>query len=154
MLYNQFVTILSNTNWYDDRFKILMTLGTIVKHQSSHLAYKLNPSMHKITNLWKFELNIGRRSGEIIKKKNLVTRSCVLKMFDFETSKSNFEVSKSTSWKITIFSKTTLHQRESYLTMFYTINLSLWLVTNTSKVYATDYFELLPIVSSPFKHEI
>ena len=112
MLYNQFVTILSNTNWYDDRFKILMTLGTIVKHQSSHLAYKLNPSMHKITNLWKFELNIGRRSGEIIKKKNLVTRSCVLKMFDFETSKSNFEVSKSTSWKITIFSKSTLHQRE------------------------------------------
>ena len=31
-----------------------------VKDQSSHLMY-LN-IMHKITNLWKFELNIGRRS--------------------------------------------------------------------------------------------
>ena len=45
-------------------------------------------------------------------------------MLDFETSHSDSEVSKSKSWKITSFSKTTLLQREPFLTMFYTINLS------------------------------
>ena len=50
-------------------------------------------------------------------------------MLDFETSKSNSEVSKSNSWKITSFSKTTLLQREPFLTMFYTINSSPLLVT-------------------------
>ena len=48
---------------------------------------------------------------------------CVL-MLDFETSSSTLEVSKSNSWKITSFSKTTSLQRELFLTMFYTINLS------------------------------
>ena len=37
---------------------------------------------------------------------------------DFETSKSNFEVSKSNSWKIASFLKATLLQREPFLTMF------------------------------------
>ena len=50
-------------------------------------------------------------------------------MLDFETSNSKSEVSKSNSWKITSFSKTTLLQREPFLTMFYTINLSPLLVT-------------------------
>ena len=45
-------------------------------------------------------------------------------MLDFETSNSKLEVSKSNSLKITYFSKTTSLQREPYLTMFYTINLS------------------------------
>ena len=45
-------------------------------------------------------------------------------MLDFETSSSKLEVSKSNSWKITSFSKTTSLQRELFLTMFYTINLS------------------------------
>ena len=45
-------------------------------------------------------------------------------MLDFGTSKSNSEVSKSNSWKITSFLKTTLLQREPVLTMFYTINVS------------------------------
>ena len=45
-------------------------------------------------------------------------------MLDFETSNSKSEVSKSNSWKITSFSKTTSLQRELFLTMFYTINLS------------------------------
>ena len=49
-------------------------------------------------------------------------------MLDFETSNSKFEVSKSNSWKITSFSKTTTLQGEPFLTMFYTINLSPLLV--------------------------
>ena len=39
-------------------------------------------------------------------------------MLDFETSKSNSEVSKSNSWKTTSFSKTMSLQREPFLTMF------------------------------------
>ena len=53
---------------------------------------------------------------------------CVL-MVDFETSSSKLEVFKSNSWKITSFSKTMALQREPFLTMFYTINLSPLLAT-------------------------
>ena len=53
---------------------------------------------------------------------------CV-QMVDFETSSSKSEVSKSNSWKIPSFSKTMALQREPFLTMFYTINLSPLLVT-------------------------
>ena len=52
-----------------------------------------------------------------------------IQMLDFETSNSKSEVSKSNTIKITSLSKTTLLQRELFLTMFYTINLSSLLVT-------------------------
>ena len=45
-------------------------------------------------------------------------------MLDFRTSNSKSEVSKSNLWKITSFSKTMLLQREPFLTIFYTINIS------------------------------
>ena len=50
-------------------------------------------------------------------------------ILDFETSKSNSEVSKSNLGKITSFLKTTLLHREPFLTMYYTINSSPLLVT-------------------------
>ena len=50
-------------------------------------------------------------------------------MVDFETSSSKSEVSKSNSWKITSYPKTMALQRVPFPTMFYTINLSLLLVT-------------------------
>ena len=50
-------------------------------------------------------------------------------MVDFETSSSKLEISKSNSWKITSISKTTPLQREPFLTMFYTANLSPLLLT-------------------------
>ena len=53
-------------------------------------------------------------------------------MVDFETSSSKLDVSKSNSWKITSFSKTMTLQKELFLTMFYTTNLSLLLVTKKS----------------------
>ena len=49
-------------------------------------------------------------------------------MLDFKTSKSKCEVSKSNSRKITSFSKTMSLQRELFLPIFYTINLSPLLV--------------------------
>ena len=68
-------------------------------------------------------------------------------MLDFGTSKSNSEVSKSNSWKFTSFSKTTLLQREPFLTMFYTINSSI--ACYQVSFYAKNYFEYL--VSSALK---
>ena len=45
-------------------------------------------------------------------------------ILDFENSKSNSAVSNSNSWKITSFSKITTLQREPFLKMFDTIDLS------------------------------
>ena len=89
----------------------------IVKDQSSHLVYFNNQHKHTITPLWIFELNRSSKLRDNIKRKNtFVTRRCVLSdawFWDFK-----FYV-----W-ITSFSKTTPLQREPFLTMFYTINLS------------------------------
>ena len=74
----------------------------------------------------------------------------VCQMLDFETSNSNSEVSKSNSWKITSFWTTTLLQRESFLTMFYTINISPLL--NTKKGFMLIIIlKNLPIVSTASK---
>ena len=61
-------------------------------------------------------------------------------MLDFDTSKSYSEVSKSNSWKITSFSKTTPLQREPFLTIFYTIN-ELSITRYHVMFYANNYFE-------------
>ena len=63
-----------------------------------------------------------------------------LQMLDFETSNSKSEVSKSNSWKITSFSKTTSHQREPFLTMFYTYQ-PLPITRYQVRFYADNYFE-------------
>ena len=66
----------------------------IFKDQSSHLLY-LN-IMHKITNLWKCELNrLSKLRGNTERrKKALVTRSCVLSHAWLRDLNSNSEVSK------------------------------------------------------------
>ena len=60
-------------------------------------------------------------------------------MLDFKTSTSNSEVLKSNSWKITSSSKTTLLQREPFLTKFYTINSSS-ITRYQVRFYANNYF--------------
>ena len=74
--------------------------------------------------------SIGRRSCEILMKEKtpLPHEVVCFQMLDFETSNSKLEVSKSNSWRITSFSKTMSLQREPFLTMFYTTNLSPLLV--------------------------
>ena len=67
-------------------------------------------------------------------------------MLDFGTSKSDSEVSKSNSWKITSFSKSTLLQREPFLTMFYAISTALHCLL-LSKSLCLNLFE---VVSSDF----
>ena len=87
--------------------------------------------MHKITNLWKFELNWSSKLRDNYERKRtpLSHEVVFFQLLDFGTSNSKLEVSKSNSWKISSFSKSTSLQREPFLTMFYTINHSLLLVT-------------------------
>ena len=64
------------------------------------------------------------------KKTPLSHEVVCFQMLDFKTSNSKLEVSKSNLWKVTFFFfLTTSLQREPFLTMFYTNNLSPLLVT-------------------------
>ena len=68
--------------------------------------------MHKITKLWKFELNRAWKLRDINERKNTLVKPwsnkvVCFQMLDFETSNSKSEVSKSNLWKITSFSKST-----------------------------------------------
>ena len=58
---------------------------------------------------------------------------------EVETSSSKSEVSKSNSWKITSFSKAMALQREPFLTMFHTINLSPLLITKKGFMLITIF---------------
>ena len=109
----------------------LKTLDTIGNCQRPVFSLCVSQHMHKIINLWKFELNWSWKLPDNNERKTPLSHEVVcIEMVDFETSNSKSEVSKSNSWKITSISKTMALQRETFLTMFYTINLSPLLVTN------------------------
>ena len=121
----------------------LQTLDTIDNCQRPVFSLGVSKHMHKITNLWKFELNQSLKLWDINKRQNcFVAQVVCFHMLDLETSTSKSEVSKSNLWKITSFSKTTLLQiqRKPFLTMFYTINLSPLLVTKQGFMLI-NYFE-------------
>ena len=86
--------------------------------------------MHKIQTYENLS-SVGQPICEIMmKEKTPLSHEVVcFQMLDFETSNYKCEVSKSNSWKITSFLKAMALQREPFLTMFYTINLSLLLDT-------------------------
>ena len=96
--------------------------------------------IHKITNLWKFRLNWSSKLQEIIERKkhscctNLRAFICLREMLETQSLSQiqNFE------WEIMSFSKTMLLQRESFPTMFYTINSSPMLVTKS--VFKLNFF--------------
>ena len=108
-------------------YSALTLLYFFIYFQRPVFSLGVSQHMHKITNLWKFELDWSSELRDNYERKNtLITRSCML---DFETSNSILEVSKSNWWKILSFSKTTPLQRDLFLTMFYITNLSPLLVT-------------------------
>ena len=107
--------------------------------------------MHKITNLCKFEFNLGRRCCEIIiKERTPLSHEVVcFQMLDFETSKSFSEVSKSNSSKITFFSQKLLQGKVvSHNGLYYQ---QLPFTRSQVRFYANKYFEQLPVVSTAFK---
>ena len=69
-------------------------------------------------------------------------------MLDFETSKSNTEVSKSNAWKITSFAKTTSEGAVTHNGLHYQ---QLPNARYQVRFYANNYFEKLPRVSTAFK---
>ena len=94
----------------------LKTVDTIGNCQTP--VFSLGVAQHnKITNLWTFELTRSSKLRDNNEKKTTLSHGVVRFWLDFETSNSKFEVSKSNSLRIT-FSKTTLRQRELFLTMF------------------------------------
>ena len=110
----------------------LKTLGTNGNCQRPVFLLAVSQHINKITKLWKFEFNLLsklRDNNERKKPLSPLKVECFQQMLDFETSSSKSEVSKSNSRKITYFSKTTLLQREPFLTMFYAINSSPILIT-------------------------
>ena len=71
--------------------------------------------------------SIDRRSCGVIKEEKIPLSNevvCFEMLIVFDTSKSKSNVSKSKSWKITSFSKSMSVQKDLFLTMFYTTNLS------------------------------
>ena len=106
--------------------KTLKTLDTIGNCLRSVFSLGVTRHMHKITTCETLSL-ICRWSCEITlkeKKTPLSQEVVCFQIVDSETSKSKLEVSKSNSWKMTPFSKTTSLRRELFLTICYAINLS------------------------------
>ena len=104
----------------------LKTLDTIGNCQRPIFSFGVSQHMHKIRILWKLELKRSPKLWDIneIKKHPCHTKLCALRWLI-----SRAQIQNVLSWnqfcvKILFFSKTTLLQREPFLTMFYTINLS------------------------------
>ena len=122
----------------------LKTLDTVGNCQRPVFSHGVSQHMHKITNLWKFELNWSLKLLDNYERKNtLVTRNTCFQMLGFETSNSKSEVSKSNSWKITSFSK-----NYNFSQCFI---LSTALHCSITSFYTNNYFEELPTVSCAFK---
>ena len=104
----------------DDEIHIfLKTVDTIGNYQRPVFSLSVSQHIHKITNLWKFELNRSTKLRDNNERKAPLSHEVVcFQMVDFETLKSNSEVSKSNSWKITSFSETTLPHKDPFLTMY------------------------------------
>ena len=80
-------------------------LLVIVKDQSSHLLYlNIYAQNNKSVKIWA-QLVVEVAKIIMEEKKTLSHKVVCFQMLDFETSKSNSEVSKTNSWKITSFSK-------------------------------------------------
>ena len=81
-----------------DYTQYLKILDTISNCQRPVFSLDVSQHMHKITNLWKFELDWLSKLRENNGRKNaLVAQVVCFQMVDFETSKSNSEASKSSS---------------------------------------------------------
>ena len=84
------------------------TLNMFGNCQTPVFSLNVSQHVHKITNLRKFELNRSSKLLDNNERGTPLSHGVVcFGMLDFETSKFNSDVSKSNSWKITSFSKTT-----------------------------------------------
>ena len=112
---NIFGLIKTRVHFHRAAVKTLDTFGNCQRPVFSLDVSQLRQAQNKKTCA---NLNsIGRRSFEIImeEKTPWSHEDVCFQMLDYGTTKSNCEVSKSISWNITSFSKTTLLQMEPFL---------------------------------------
>ena len=128
----------------------LKTLDTIGNCQRPVLSFGVSQHMHKITNLWKFELNWSlklRHNNE--SKSTLVRRSCVLSDAWFRDPQNLILRSRNQTWENNFFLEkyVTSEGAVSHNVLHYQpLPITLYQV----RFYANNYFESLPIVSTAF----
>ena len=91
------------------------------------LAFTVGVSqhLHKITNLWKFELNRTSKLRDNNERKNPChTKLCTFRWLISRPQVLNLRSRNQIRWKLLLSRKTMVLQREPFLTMFYTTNLS------------------------------
>ena len=109
--------------------------------------------MHKITKLCKFELKWSSKLRDNNERKTRLSHEVVcFQLIDFETSKTNYAVSKSNSWKNYFFLKNYVSSEGavSHNVLYYQ---PLPITQYQERFYADNYFEYLPIVSTAFNNQ-
>ena len=111
----------------------------MVNCQKPVFSLGVSQQVHKITNLWKVELNRSSMLLNKRKKNTLVTRSCVLSDAWFRDLHSKSEVSISNPWKI-LFSRKLRYFRGavSHNVLYYQ---QLLITCDQVSFYANNYFE-------------
>ena len=110
-------------------FFSLKTLDTIGNCQRLVFTFGVSEHMHKITNLWKFELSSSSKLRDINERKKHPCRTMVLILIpQILNLRSQNQISR----------KLLLSQRELFLTMFYTFNL---ITRYQERFYDNNYFE-------------
>ena len=108
--------------------------------------------MHKISNLWKIELNrlSKLQTNNERKKHPCHTKLCAFRWLILRYHILNLRSRNQMRGKLLHFSKNTLPQRELFLTMFYTINLSPLLVIKKvfMMIIITSNYQLCPLPSN------
>ena len=102
--------------------------------------------MHKIKNLWKFELNIDHRSCEITMKEKLPLY-CHTKLYAFRCLISRPQI----RGKL-LLSRKPRHFRGSRFSQCFIYYQQLPITRYQVRFDANNYFEQLPIVSTAFKN--
>ena len=125
-------------------------MDTIGYCQRPVFSLAVSQHMHKITNLWKFELDWSLELLDKWKKKNIfVTRSCVL-------SDGWFRDLKFLIWGLEIKFVANYFFLENYATSEGAVSHNvlyyqpLPITRYQVRFYANNYFEQLPIVSTAF----
>ena len=106
--------------------------------------------MHKITNLWKFELNWSLKLRDNYERKKPLSHEVVcFQMLDFETSNLILRSWNQIRGKL-LLSRKVLHSEGavSHNVLYYQQHP---ITRYQVRFYANNYFEQLPIVSTAFK---
>ena len=138
---------------------LLKTLDTIGNCQRLVFSLAVSHHKHKITNIWKFELNRSSKLRDNDERKTtLVTRSCVLSDAWFRDIRFSFWGLETKIVENYFFFKNYVSSEGAYsdnVLYFQPLPITRYQVSflcyQVSFFYANNYCELSPIVSTAFK---